>query len=68
MVNGRIRMGKKVLFFCLLVWLAAGKTAVVWRRGKTGDNRKVDYTVVKKEDLPAEVKKVIDRKSRRGFR
>ena len=36
-------------------------------QGKTGDNRKVDYTVVKKEDLPAEVKKVIDSKKQERF-
>ena len=67
MVNGRIRMGKKVSFFCLLVWLAAGIVGCSVAQGKTGDNRKVDYTVVKKEDLPAEVKKVIDSKKQEGF-
>ena len=67
MVNGRIRMGKKVSFFCLLVWLAAGIVGCSVAQGKTGDNRKVDYTVVKKADLPAEVKKVIDSKKQEGF-
>lgn len=67
MVSGRRRMGKKALFFCLLVWLAAGIVGCSMAQGKTGDNRKVDYTVVKKEDLPAEVKKVIDSKKQERF-
>ncbi|MBS6196445.1 MAG: protease complex subunit PrcB family protein [Clostridiales bacterium] len=60
-------MGKRLSFVCLIALLAVCIVGCGMIRKKGGEAKKVDYTVVKNEDQPAEVKKVIDVKKQEGF-
>lgn len=60
-------MGKRLSFVCMIALLAVSIVGCSMIQKKTGEGKKVDYTVVKTEDLPAEVKKVIDVKKQEGF-
>ena len=53
-------MGKRLLFVFLIALLAVCIVGCSMIQKKTGEEKKVDYTVVKKEELPPEVKKVIE--------
>ena len=60
-------MGKRLSFVFLITMLAFCIVGCIMIRKKTGEEKKVDYTVVKKEELPPEVKKVIEIKKQEEF-
>ena len=60
-------MGKRLSFVFLITMLAFCIVGCSMIRKKTGAEKKVDYTVVKKEELPPEVKKVIEIKKQEEF-
>ena len=60
-------MGKRLLFVFLIALLAVCIVGCSMIQKKTGEEKKVDYTVVKKEELPPEVKKVIEIKKQEEF-
>ena len=60
-------MGKRMLFVFLIALLAVCIVGCSMIQKKTGEEKKVDYTVVKKEELPPEVKKVIEIKKQEEF-
>ena len=60
-------MGKRLSFVFLIMLLAFCIVGCSVIRKKTGEEKKVDYTVVKKEELPPEVKKVIEIKKQEEF-
>lgn len=60
-------MGKRMLFVFLIALLAVCIVGCSMIQKKTGEEKKVDYTVVKKEELPPEVKKVIEIKKQDEF-
>lgn len=60
-------MGKRLSFVCLIALLAFSIVGCSVIQKKTEEEKEVDYTVVKKEELPAEVKKVIEIKKQEEF-
>lgn len=60
-------MGKRLLFVFLIALLAVCIVGCSMIQKKAGEEKKVDYTVVKKEELPPEVKKVIEIKKQEEF-
>lgn len=57
----------RLSFVCMLALLAVSIAGCSMIQKKNKEGKKVDYTVVKNEDRPAEVKKVIDVKKQEGF-
>lgn len=60
-------MGKRLLFVFLIALLSVCIVGCSMIQKKAGEEKKVDYTVVKKEELPPEVKKVIEIKKQEEF-
>lgn len=60
-------MGKRLSFIALITLLAFCIIGCSVIRKKTGEEKKIDYTVVKKEEMPPEVKKVIEIKKQEEF-
>lgn len=60
-------MGRRLSFVCMIALLAMSIVGCSVIQKKKSDVKKVDYTVVKKEDRPAEVNKVIEVKKQEGF-
>lgn len=60
-------MGKGFLWLCLLVMLATGSGGCAASAEKNEKTQKVDFTVVKHEDFPEEIKKVIDERKQEEF-
>ena len=60
-------MEKRVSFIGLITLLVFCIVGCGMMQKKSGEEKEVDYTVVKKDDLPAEVRKVIDIKEQEEF-
>lgn len=60
-------MARRLSFIFLIALLAVSIVGCGMVKKKRGDAKNVDYTVVKKENQPAEVKKVIDVRKQEGF-
>lgn len=67
MVNGVFCMGKRFSLVGLIAWLAVCMAGCGMIQEEKGESRAVDYTVVKKEDIPEEIKEVIDTRKQEGF-
>jgi hypothetical protein len=60
-------MLKRISFVCLIAVWAASIVGCSMIQKKTGELKKVDYTVVQDKELPEEVKEVIETKKQEGF-
>lgn len=60
-------MGKRFLWLCLLVMLTTGSGGCAAASEKNEKTQKIDFTVVKHEDFPEEIKKVIDERKQEEF-
>ena len=60
-------MEKRLSLICLIAWLAFSIVGCGMLRKKNSEAKEVDYTVVKKEELPSEVKKIIEVKKQEEF-
>lgn len=60
-------MGKRFLWLCLLVMLTTGSGGCAAAAEKNEKTQKIDFTVVKHEDFPEEIKKVIDERKQEEF-
>ena len=59
-------MEKRLSLICLIAWLAFSIVGCGMLQ-KNSEAKEVDYTVVKKEELPPEVKKIIEVKKQEEF-
>lgn len=60
-------MEKRLSLICLIAWLAFSIVGCGMLQQKNSEAKEVDYTVVKKEELPPEVKKIIEVKKQEEF-
>ena len=60
-------MEKRLSLICLIAWLAFSIVGCGMLQKKNSEAKEVDYTVVKKEELPPEVKKIIEVKKQEEF-
>ena len=60
-------MEKRLSLICLIAWLAFSIVGGGMLQKKNSEAKEVDYTVVKKEELPPEVKKIIEVKKQEEF-
>ena len=60
-------MEKRLSLICLIAWLAFSIVGCGMLQKKNSEEKEVDYTVVKKEELPSEVKKIIEVKKQEEF-
>lgn len=60
-------MEKRLSLICLIAWLAFSIVGCGMLQKNNSEAKEVDYTVVKKEELPPEVKKIIEVKKQEEF-